>query len=276
MSTEIVWRGMTRAQLDAAYNNGLAVPNSPAIVADWEARSARLRTRLPQHLDLRYGPRPRNRIDLFKCGASDAPLLVFIHGGYWQHRAKETFSFIAEGPMAHGFDVALVGYTLAPEVTVTAIAEETQRAIRWLRQESAALGAGRGRLIVAGWSAGGHLTALAMDLAEVDAGLSISGIFDLEPCRLNYLNEKLKLTPAEVAQISPIRRLPARANALLIAYGMGELPELQRQSVDYHAARAARGLPGGILPLNGDDHFSIMEKLADPGGELATVLTRLV
>jgi acetyl esterase/lipase len=275
MSDPIIWRGMTRAQLDAAYNNGAAVPQGAAMVEDWTARSAKLRASQPEGMDLVYGPRPRNRIDLFRCGASRAPLLVFIHGGYWQHRRKENFSVFAEGPMARGFDVAMIGYTLAPDVTVTEIVAETQAAIRWLRAQAARLGVGQGRLIVSGWSAGGHLTAMAMGMPEVDAGLAISGIFDLEPCRLNYLNEKLKLTEDEVRQVSPINAIPDHAGRLAIAYGTAELLELQRQSQAYGEAWRAAGRDGEIVPMQGDDHFSIMEKLADPDGELTTILTRL-
>src|SRR5882757_2994693 len=113
-----LYRGMDRAALDAAYDNSAAVANSAAIVADWTRRTALLRNRFPQALDVRYGKDERNRIDLFeaKPGAS---LLVFIHGGYWQNRAKENFGFLAEGPLAHGISVAMVGYTLAPAKRMT-------------------------------------------------------------------------------------------------------------------------------------------------------------
>src|SRR5262249_35641255 len=102
---EIVWRGMTRAQLDAAYNNSAAVRNSAEKLAEWAARSANLRAKMGELLDLRYGPRERNRIDLFRCGQRAAPLLVFIHGGYWQRNSKEIFGCMAEGPLALGLDV---------------------------------------------------------------------------------------------------------------------------------------------------------------------------
>src|SRR5258705_9499769 len=97
-----LYRGMDRAALDAAYNNGAAVRNSAQIVTDWQARSDRLRARHAATMDLRYGPAERNRIDLFPAGPAAAPLLVFIHGGYWQMRAKEVFSFVATGPLAPG------------------------------------------------------------------------------------------------------------------------------------------------------------------------------
>ncbi|MGH6785172.1 MAG: hypothetical protein ACREBP_11185, partial [Sphingomicrobium sp.] len=104
------YRGMDRATLDAAYDNGAAVADSASIVAGWEARSAKLRAKHPEGMDLRYGADERNRIDFF-AARRDGPVLVFIHGGYWQNRAKELFAFVAEGPLAWGINVALIGYT---------------------------------------------------------------------------------------------------------------------------------------------------------------------
>lgn len=263
---EIVWRGMTRAQLDAAYNNSAAVKNSGEKLADWQRRSDIVRARQTELLDLKYGPRPRNRIDAFRCGRPRAPLLVYIHGGYWQRNAKEFYACLAEGPMAREIDVALIGYTLAPDATLTEIVAEARAALRWLRAQGPGLGLATEKLIVSGWSAGGHLTAVTV--GDADAGLAISGIFDIEPCRLNYLNEKLNMTLDEQVALSPVGQLPSRSPPLTIAYGMAELPELQRQSRDYHAARKAAGLPSELLPLAGHDHFSILEELASPNGAL--------
>jgi acetyl esterase/lipase len=175
--------------------------------------------------------------------------------------------------MARGIDVALVGYTLAPEATLTQIVDEVRSAVRWLRLEGPKRGVAAGKMVVSGWSAGGHLTAMTFD--DADAGLAISGVFDIEPCRLNYLNEKLNLTTDEVLALSPIRQLSSCSGPLTIAYGTAELPELQRQSRDYHAAREAAKLPSKLLPLGGHDHFSILEELAEPRGQLTEAVVRL-
>jgi acetyl esterase/lipase len=270
---EIVWRGMTRAELDAAYNNSAAVKNSAAKLADWTERSQRLRTQRPELLDIAYGPRPRNKIDIFRCGAAQAPLLAYIHGGYWQRNAKEFYACLAEGPLARGIDAAFIGYTLAPEASLTEIVGEARQALCFLRAEGPKHGVGEAKLIVSGWSAGGHLT--AMTLPEADAGLAISGIYDIEPCRLNYINDKARITEDEQVALSPIRHLPARSGPLILAYGTAELPELQRQSRDYHAARQAAGLPSELLALEGHDHFSILEELANPAGQLTHAVMRL-
>src|ERR687896_772368 len=171
-----MYRGMDRAALDAAYNNGAAVKNSAQIVAHWEALSARLRAAHPEGMDLRYGPDERNRIDYF-AARRDAPVLAFIHGGYWQNRSKEIFSFVAEGPLAWGINVALIGYTLAPQKRLDGIVAEIRAALDWLHKSIPVLGGNNAQLFVSGWSAGGHLTAMAMDHPALKGGLAISGIF---------------------------------------------------------------------------------------------------
>jgi len=275
-SSTIIWRGMNRAQLDAAYDNNAAVPDAASRRDGWISRSAEMRKKNPELLDLAYGPRERNRIDVFRCGKANAPLFCFIHGGYWQRNSKDIFSCMMAGPLAHGFDTAMIGYTLCPDVTLTELVAETHAAIRYLRKEGPRHGFGTGKLIVSGWSAGGHLTASALPLDEVDAGLAISGIYDVEPCRLNYLNEKLKLTAAEVAALSPILHLPKRKVPLTVAFGTGELPELQRQSRDYYQARVSAGLPGTLLPLEPCNHFSIMDELEKADGRLTAALNGLI
>nr|WP_127144444.1 alpha/beta hydrolase [Pelagibacterium montanilacus] len=264
-----LWRGMDRAELDQAYDNSGAVSASADFLADWSRRSAALRARQPELVDLAYGSRQRNRIDIFRSGADDAPLLVFIHGGYWQRNSKEIFSCMAEGMLGAGVDVALPGYTLAPEATLAQITQEVAASLGWLRREGPSHGIGRSRLIVSGWSAGGHLAAGAMALPEVDAGLAVSGIYDLEPIRRGVLNDKLGLTPEDVAGLSPILAIPETDKPLAVAWGTAELPELQRQSRDYAAAWGLAGRTGQIVPVAGANHFSILEDLARPGGALA-------
>lgn len=269
-----LYHGMDRAALDAAYDNSAAVENSAALLADFDRRSARLRAARPAYLDLRYGAAERNRIDYFAADKS-GPILVFIHGGYWQMRQKETFSFIANGPLAHGMHVALPGYTLAPATTLDGIVNEMRNALRWIAAHAAAWGGDVSRIVVSGWSAGGHLTAMALDEPVVMGGLAISGIFDLEPIRLNYLNAKLGLDEAAVWRLSPLHQVMQRAIPLMLACGTGELPELQRQSAQYAVARAAACLPGRLMPLAAHNHFTILEELAQPEGALTALAREL-
>jgi arylformamidase len=261
-----LYRGMDRAALDAAYNNGAAVKNSAEIVADWEARSAKLRAAHKESMDLRYGKDERNRIDYFPA-RRDGPVLAFIHGGYWQARAKEMFSFIAEGPLAWGINVAMVGYTLAPQKRLDGIVAEIHAALGWLHESIPMLGGIREKLYVSGWSAGGHLTAMSMSHPAVKGGLAISGIYDLEPMRLCYVNDKLRLDEAEAKRNSP----GTTGKPLTIAYGSDELPELCRQSQDY-----ARLLGTQAVGLPGCNHFTVLEQLSSPHGALTALARKLV
>lgn len=270
---KIIWRDMTREELDAAYNNGAAVQNSAEKIADYTERSSRFRAARNDLLDLRYGPKPRNLIDIYRSGAANAPLFVFIHGGYWMRNSKETFACTAEGPLARGIDVAMVGYTLAPETTLTQINDEIHAALRFLRAQAPKLDVGQNGVILSGWSAGGHLTAMA--LAQVDAGLPISGVYDVEPCRHNYVNDTMHMTADEARGMSPILHLETQRKPMTIAYGLLERPEFQRQSRDYHAAREKAGIASELLPLEGHEHYSILEELADPNGKLTLAATRL-
>ena len=263
---------MGRTELDAAYDNTAAVADSAAVLASFQARSDCLRTAQAEHLNLAYGPGERNRIDYFRAPAP-GPVLVFIHGGYWQMRAKETFSFVAEGPLAHGIHVALVGYTLAPETTLGGIVAEIRAALGWVREHAPDFGGDPARIVVAGWSAGGHLAAMCLDEEGVVGGLAISGIFDLEPISLCYLNEKLHLTQAEIQELSPLRS-PISARPLVLAYGERELPELQRQSEVFAAARD--DAPGSLLPLPGHNHFTILTELAHAHGALTKQVRALL
>jgi arylformamidase len=222
-----------------------------------------------------------SRSGLWRCAAyatrllrhgTAAPTLLFFHGGYWQRNAKEGFSFIAEGPLAHGFNVAVAGYTLAPEATMDGIVREAHAALHWLHQQLASLGGDPMRLYVGGWSAGGHLTAMLMDEAVVSGGLAISGLFDLEPIRLCYLNEKLVLDAEQARRYSPLLNLPARGAKLIIAYGSDELPELKRQSREFGAAWTAGGLRGEIVEVADCHHYAVLEQLAQPDGVLAKAL----
>jgi arylformamidase len=271
-----LYRGMDRAALDAAYNNSAAVADSPQWLARWRERSAVIRAEPNARLDVAYGARPRARLDYFPTGAARAPLFVFIHGGYWQRNDKDTFAFVADGPRPHGIDVALVGYTLAPDVRLTDIVAEIRQALGFLADRAQDFGFDPARIFVGGWSAGGHLTAAVCDHPAFRGGLPISGIFDLEPIALNYLNEKVLLDAAEIAALSPLRTLPASMPPLRVSVGGAELPELQRQSRDYAAAAQARGLPVRLSVLPGHHHFSIMDEIARPDGSLTRDLLELI
>jgi len=268
------WGAMSRAERDAAYDNIGAVKESASLNAARAAASTAFRAAHPEHLDLRYGPRERNTWDLFPAKDPKAPCLVFIHGGYWQRNSKDQFANLIGGPFAHGWAGALPGYTLAPNASMTEIVAEIHAALDWLAEHGPTHGIA-GPIVLSGWSAGGHLTAMCLDHQSIVAGLAISGLFELGPIRDTDLNEKLCLTDMEIAKLSPLR-LPVVHKRLAITYGTAELPPLVRDSRDLHELRAASHAPGALIPVAGANHFTIVHELRDVDGELTRQILLLV
>jgi acetyl esterase/lipase len=264
---------MDREALGRAYNNGAAVPDVADKIADFARRSAQVYASFDVKRDLAYGPGPRQRLDWIPGPRVDAPTFAFIHGGYWQSRAKEEFAHVAAGPLARGFNVALIEYTLGPEARIGAIVEEIGRAVDFLAAHFVEWGADPARLCLAGHSAGGHLAASYRAHPAVSLALGISGLYDLEPIRLCYLNDKLDLSPAEVAAHSPEHHIGPGARTLLTA-GSVELPELIRQSADYAARLRARGEPVEEIAAPGHDHFTVLDTVALPDGPALEAVAR--
>lgn len=268
------WRAMSQEERDLGLNNGVAVAGSTELVAGWDRRSAEMRARHAGHLDLRYGPRERNRLDFLKA-ASGGPTLLFIHGGYWQSRAKETFALFAEGPMAHGINVALIGYTLAPDATLDQIVAEIHAGVDFLANQLPSLGAASGGIVVSGWSAGGHLTSMALSNPHVRAGMAISGIYDLEPIRYSYLNVKLGLDEAMSRRNSPMMQAGGPMKPLSLVAGDAELPLLRKQTADFAGHRARYGLPVTYEEISDANHFTIMNEMLSPTGRVTTLIRQL-
>ena len=268
------WAALSQAERDAAYDNNAAVKNSAALIAERNQTSETLRASRKSFLDMPYGDREKTKIDLYPAAEKTAPCLVFLHGGYWQRNSRELFAMLVEGVAAHGWSVAIPGYSLAPDISLTEIVTEISRSLDWLAQNGESYGIS-GPVVLSGWSAGAHLVAMALDHPRVTAGLAISGVYDLAPIRDTALNNALKLTDQEITNLSPLR-LPAVHKRLDIAYGTAELPALVFDSIKLHEMRAAAGAPGKLFPIEGADHFSILGELRRPDGALVDIARKLV
>ena len=268
------WACLSQKARDAAYNNTEAVADSAALIEERNAASEAFRATADAALDLRFGETEREAWDIFRGPDPAAPVLAFIHGGYWQRNRRQDFACLAEGALAMGWTVAMMGYTLAPEATMTRIAWQVQAGLDWLTAHGAAHGAG-GPLVLSGWSAGGHLAALGAEHPSVAAALCISGIYELGPIRDTYLNPALRLTDDEVADLSPLRR-PAVPKPIAVAYGAAELPALCQHSRRFHGMRAEAQAPGPLLPVAGADHFRVLDALRQPGGALLRAAAELL
>jgi arylformamidase len=275
---EAIWRGYDRAALDRQLNLRARTPEHVEFFARWEAKGERTRQSFPgAKLDLPYGDAPAERLDLFPAGAGAAPLVAFIHGGYWQSLSKAQFAQFAPAFRDAGVAFASIEYTLAPHASIPHMVEQCRRALGFLHGNAAELGIDPGRLVVSGHSAGGHLAAMCL-ITEWDTrglprdllagGVSVSGIYDLEPLRLSYQQEVLQLDPDQVYEASPLRQVPDRAPPLLLAVGETEPEEFLDQQREMQARYAERRLIAHEIPLAGRHHFDAVEALAEPGHEL--------
>ena len=261
------WETMDRATLDRAYNNSAAVPESGATFKAWLVRSEKVRADHPEHLNLVYGPRPRDRIDYFSAGRG-TPVLVFIHGGFWQMRSKDDFAFLAESFLNSGVSVAMVGYPLGPEATMDEIVADAHAAIRYLSSELPKLGGDPERVVVSGWSSGGHLATMVLDEPLLRGGVSISGIYELEPLLKSYVNDKLHMDQAMAQRNSPILQLPRSSKQLDLFAGSAELPEMRRQTADYASARRAAGLPMQYAEIPDANHYTVLHGMMNGEGAI--------
>ncbi len=269
--------------LDRMYNNRALVPDHARHFARWSAESAEARSRPGCVLDLAYGPAAGECLDVFPGAASDAPVLVFVHGGYWRSLDKADHSFIAPAFNALGACVVVPNYTLCPAITIPGITMQMVRALAWTWRNIAAYGGDPSRITLAGHSAGGHLAAMlltcawdshAADLPSslVKNALGISGVYDLGPLRTTpFLKDSLRLTPAQVRIASPaLLPRPKRQNgrgALFTVAGGDESAEFLRQNRLIRDAWGPAAVPV-CEALPGLNHFSVLEALAEPGHRL--------
>ena len=267
---------------EAEYNNRARVPDHPEIFARWANAAAAHRKSHPDaELGVSYGASPRQTVDLFwpKAGR-DAPIALFIHGGYWRSLEPAAFSHLAAGMNAHGIAFAAIGYDLCPAVTIEAIIDQIRAAAAFLYRRH------KRPLTASGHSAGGHLSACLIatdwkqqgaDLPEnlVRAGLSISGLFDLSPLMHTAMNGDLKLDSASAARVSPLFWNVAPGRVFDAWVGGAESGEFLRQSREIVDVWAGKGAATEYVAIPGANHFTVLDPLADPASAMAQRLAAL-
>lgn len=264
----------------AAYNNRAAVADFPKIVEGWQRDAAAYREMMIKEnradLDVRYGPSERQYIDLFKAKDEDAPVALFIHGGYWRAMSPKEHSHLARGLTGNGVTVAVAGYDLAPQVSIAQIIDETRDAVLFLWRRFGK------RLMVYGHSAGGHLTAcmMATDWTKhgapadlIPAGCAISGVFDLTGLINTDMNADFKLDTETARASSPLFWPAPKGRVLDIVVGGDELPEFIRLSHVMADSWGAGGVEIRYEEVPGTHHFNVVAPYADP---LSTMTGRLV
>ena len=248
--------------LDDAYLPGRSVDPGPYLDR-YAARSARARQALSWQ-DIAYGPTEAERLHFFPAPRPATPLLVFVHGGYWQELTEAESSFAAPGVLARGWAFAALGYGLAPAHRLDEIVAMVRRGVTWLYDNAAALGIDPGRIVLAGHSAGAQLAAMCFDAVPVRAAVLVSGLYELDPLLATSIGAAIRLSPDEAARNSPARRLPPGTPPLLAACGADEPAGFaEQQDLLVAAARAAR-VPLETVIVPGRHHFDLPLGLADP------------
>ena len=273
-----------KAGLDAQYNLRAAVKDAVEHLGECARRSGVFRAGVNVQVDVPYGPAHGERVNIFPAAKAGAPILVFIHGGYWQRLDKNDFDYIAAPFVAAGAAVVNVNYTLAPRAAMDEIVRQVRAAIAWTWREAKSFNGDAARIHVSGHSAGGHLTAMAaltewegfapgLPANVVKSAVAISGLYELEPVRHTYLNDALKLDAAAARRNSPALFVRKGAAPLALAVGADETREFLRQQRDFAAALAKAGAaPTATLEIPGRHHFDVIHDLAEPGATLHALL----
>ena len=268
--TTPVYRDFDADEFERQYNARILVPDSEAIVAGLTERSQAYRANADNaHLDIQYGTSARERLDVFPAADAKAPVLLYIHGGYWRSRDKDSYSFIAEALVDSGVTVVICNYSLCPHVTLGHIVRQVRAVCIWIWNHIEQYNGSAHKLRVCGNSAGAHLSAMlaATDWPEADLTLpadlikgvvSLSGLFDLEPLLQHSVNETLNLTPESARRHSPILMQPTLAGPFICAVGSEESAEFKRQSREFAEAWKQQGADMEFVEVAGRDHFSIV------------------
>jgi arylformamidase len=274
--------------LDAEYDNRARVAGHPQVLARWAQASALARQQSPQALlDLAYGPGAGETLDLFPAARPGAPVLVFIHGGWWRTLDKADHSFIAPAFNAAGAMVVVPNHALCPAVGIEHIVLQMAACVVWVWRHALEHGGDPARIALAGHSAGGHLATMLLscrwkELADglpvqpLAGALSVSGLYDLEPLRHTpFLQPDLQLTPAAVARLSPAFFPRPKGARLYSTVGLDESDEFRRQ------CRLIRDVWGPTAvpvceTVPAANHFTILNSLVDPAGRLHGLALRLL
>lgn len=262
-----IFRDMAdRGELATQYSPSSCVTDLNAILREYADRSAGLRAnRAPQVIS--YGSHAAETLDYFAVPAGGAPLVVYVHGGYWQELSKNEHSFPAEALARHGIAYAAVNYGLAPEAKLEAMVDRCRRAIRWIAAHSEDMGVEPGELHLIGCSAGAHLAAMTMLSVPAIRSLTLmSGIFDLRPLTLTYVNDAVGMTLESAQRNSPqflLDQVTGQLPRTLIVWGEHETSEFKRQSLEFADALTRKGAAVQAEEIGGRNHFDLLFDLGD-------------
>jgi len=287
MTDDTVFGTYDQAGLDAQYNNRAAVPEHVQLVENWVQNGQALISEFEHRLDVPYGSGEAEKLDIIlPKSPGPHPVNIYFHGGFWKSRSKADLTIASRALVENGAIAIIVGYGLIPTVTIDELVRQCRAAVAWTHTNAESLGGDPGRLFVSGNSAGGHLTAMLMatnwpaacglPADIVRGGCSLSGLFDLEPVRLCYIQEDLGLTEEEVRRNSPVKLKPATSAPIIVAVGGDESDEFHRQSQNLTDAWNNAGGDCRLMIRPGVNHFTIVSEFADASSGLARAYIELM
>jgi len=265
--------------LEKGYNVRLLVDDFDALIEKWSKWSEDFRANVDYSLNCQYSSGEKDKLDIFRCGKPNAPLFIFIHGGYWQRGDKSVYSFVAESFVSSGIDVALIGYQLCPGTSMTNIVDKIREAIVWIWNNASDYSISRHRINVSGHSAGGHITGmvLATDWSTISnnlpkdivkTGIPISGLYQLDPIRETTIADALGLNDEESLALSPHFYQPQTEAPILVTLGGGETPEFHWQTNKFLKRWKNFKAPLDYFAEPDVDHFGVVESLANSESQI--------
>ena len=280
---EVGYKGFRADELEYQFNPRVSVPEFPELSKVRAALSRKVRESAKSWLDVPYGKSPREKLDIYAADKPGGPVFVYLHGGYWRGGSKEDNCNFAPTFTARGATVVLVEYDLCPRVTVSEIVGETRSAVAWIYRNIARYRGDPGKIHLAGASAGGHLTAMALahdwekqDLPRdiIKGAVVISGVYDLDMVMRISVQEEVRLTPEIAREDNPFLHPPLVRCPILVAIGGAEPKGWQQMSEDYFNYCKARGLSVEYLVVPGANHYTVPEGLADEKSPLAQAMLK--
>jgi arylformamidase len=269
----------TQDELDDEYDTERTVTTPEGLIALRAGRAEVNRTVLAspsRQANVHYGPTLAERCDIYPAAKPKAPILVYMHGGYWSdvRPTKETLGWISTGPRHHGITTLVLDYALCPSVTIDEVVRQCRAAVAWAYRNAETFGGDRDRIYVTGNSAGGHLTAMialtdwvgtyGLPPHVVKGGCPFSGLYDLTPLRYTWLQPKLQLTGEQIGRCSPLFCIRPNAPSLLVVWGADETKEFWRQSETFHKLYVEAGNSATLYPVEGRDHYSVLSGWREP------------
>ena len=280
---EVGYKGFRADELEYQFNPRVSVPEFPELSKVRAALSRKVRESAKSWLDVPYGKSPREKLDIYAADKPGGPVFVYLHGGYWRGGSKEDNCNFAPTFTARGATVVLVEYDLCPRVTVSEIVGETRSAVAWIYRNIARYRGDPGKIHLAGASAGGHLTVMALahdwekqDLPRdiIKGALVMSGVYDLNMVMRISVQEEVRLTPEIAREDNPFLHPPLVRCPILVAIGGAEPKGWQQMSEDYFNYCKARGLSVEYLVVPGANHYTVPEGLADEKSPLAQAMLK--